>query len=86
MEPGYLIWYRDGLRAALSGFDSRQKQVVFLCYTAAIADIYTGYHGAIPPGIKRPGCEADHSPSSSAMVKNRGAIPSLPHTSSWCST
>jgi hypothetical protein len=29
-------------------------------------------------------CEADHSPSSSAEVKNGGTIPPLLHTSSWC--
>jgi hypothetical protein len=27
--------------------------------------------------------EADHSPTSSAEVKNDGTIPPLPHTSSW---
>jgi hypothetical protein len=31
------------------------------------------------PGGKWPGREADHSPPSSAEVKNRGAIPRLPH-------
>jgi len=29
------------------------------------------------PGGKQPGCEAIHSPPSSAMVKNIGAIPPL---------
>jgi hypothetical protein len=29
-------------------------------------------------GVKRPGCEADHSPPSSAVVNNDGAIPPLP--------
>jgi hypothetical protein len=32
------------------------------------------------PGVKRPGREADHSPPSSAEVRNGGAIPPLPHT------
>jgi hypothetical protein len=36
-----------------------------------------------PPGGKRPGREADHSSPSSAEVKNGGAIPPLPHMSSW---
>jgi hypothetical protein len=35
------------------------------------------------PGVKRPGREADHSPPSSAEVKNGGAMPPLPYTSSW---
>jgi hypothetical protein len=39
--------------------------------------------GAISPGVKRPGSEADHSSPSSAEVKNGGAIPPLPHMSSW---
>jgi hypothetical protein len=34
--------------------------------------------GADFPEIKRPGREADHSPPSSAEVKNGGAIPPLP--------
>jgi hypothetical protein len=38
--------------------------------------------GAISPGLKRPGCEADHSPPSSA-VRNGGAITPLPYMSSW---
>jgi hypothetical protein len=33
--------------------------------------------------IKRQGCEADHSPPSSAEVKNGGAIPPLPDTFLW---
>jgi hypothetical protein len=35
--------------------------------------------GAISPGVKRPGREADHSPPSSAEVNNGGAIPPPPH-------
>jgi hypothetical protein len=38
---------------------------------------------AISPGLKKPGCEADHSPPSSAEVKNGGAIPPLPCMTSW---
>jgi hypothetical protein len=40
---------------------------------------------ALSPGIKRPGGEADHSPPSSAEVKNSGAVLPLPHMSSWYS-
>jgi hypothetical protein len=32
------------------------------------------------------GREADHSPASSAEVKNGGAMPPLPHMASWHST
>jgi hypothetical protein len=38
---------------------------------------------AISPRVKRLGREADHSPPSSAEVNNDGAIPPLPHMSSW---
>jgi hypothetical protein len=34
------------------------------------------------PWVKQPEREADHSPPSSAEVKNDGAIPPLPHISS----
>jgi hypothetical protein len=37
--------------------------------------------GTLPPGVKWPKREADHSSLSSAEVKNNGAIPPLPHTS-----
>jgi hypothetical protein len=32
---------------------------------------------------KRPRYEADYSPPISAEVKNGGAVPPLPHTSTW---
>jgi hypothetical protein len=35
------------------------------------------------PGLNRPGREADHSPPSSAEIKNGGCTPPLPHSSSW---
>jgi hypothetical protein len=38
---------------------------------------------ALSLGVKGLGREADHSPPSSAEVKNDGAIPPLSHTSSW---
>jgi hypothetical protein len=39
--------------------------------------------GALSPGLKQPGREADHSHPSSAEVKNDAIIYPLPHTSSW---
>jgi hypothetical protein len=39
--------------------------------------------GALSLGVKRPGCEADHSPPSTAEVKVPGVIPPLPNTPSW---
>jgi hypothetical protein len=37
----------------------------------------------VSQGIKWQGCEMDHSPPSSVEVKNGGAIPPLPHMTSW---
>jgi hypothetical protein len=39
--------------------------------------------GALSPGVKRQGREANQLPPSSAEIKNGGAIPQLTHTSSW---
>jgi hypothetical protein len=44
---------------------------------------YTAGTGAVSPGIKRQGREADHSVPSRSKIKNSGAIPPLPRTSSW---
>jgi hypothetical protein len=41
--------------------------------------------GTFSPGLKRPAREADYSPPFNAEVKNGGAIPPLPHISSWLS-
>jgi hypothetical protein len=44
---------------------------------------YSMGSGGSFPGVTRPGREAYQSLSSSAEVKNSGAIPSLPHVSVW---
>jgi hypothetical protein len=41
-----------------------------------------GYWGSFP-GVKRPERVADHSPQSTAEVKNGGSIPPVPHASPW---
>jgi hypothetical protein len=69
--------------------DFRKGQEVFLFSTASrpalrsieppiqcvLVDLYTG--------VKRQGREVDHSPPSSAEIKNDGAIPPLPSMFSW---
>jgi hypothetical protein len=35
------------------------------------------------PGVKRPGCKADHSPPTSAKVKTVWILHPFPHTPSW---
>jgi hypothetical protein len=44
-----------------------------------------GYRRLFPRGLNRQRREADYSPPSNGEVKNDGAIPPLPHMSSWCS-
>jgi hypothetical protein len=44
---------------------------------------YTMIPESLSLGIKRPEREGDHSPPSSAEVKNGGAKPPLLHMSSW---
>jgi hypothetical protein len=39
--------------------------------------------GAFSLGVKQPGREADHSPPSSAEIKNEWSYTSTPNTSSW---
>jgi hypothetical protein len=77
----------DRLWAGWPGFDSRQELEIFLYSTASSSGDHLASHPVGPrgssPGVRRLGREADHSPPSSAKVKNGGAIPSLPHTSSW---
>jgi hypothetical protein len=72
-----------------SGIDSRRGQETFLhkdqAGSGAHPASYTMGTEAVPPGVKRQGREADHSPPSSAQVKNGGAIPPLPLAfMAWC--
>jgi hypothetical protein len=39
--------------------------------------------GALSPGVKRSGCEVDHSPPASAEIKKTLISTSLSHASSW---
>jgi hypothetical protein len=63
------------LRTGRSGFDTRQGLGIFLATACRPALGPTQppiqwVPGVLFPGIKWPGREADHSPSSSAEVKN----------------
>jgi hypothetical protein len=86
-----LSQYNDGVRAGGPWFDSQQRQGFAFLYSFQTGSgaqcspslLYNGYLGALSLSVKRQGREADHSPPSSAKVKNGGAIPSLPCMSSW---
>jgi hypothetical protein len=61
------------LRAGGLGFDFRKRLGVFLFATAyrpALGPTQPRIQWALSPTVKRPGREADHSPPSSAAVKN----------------
>jgi hypothetical protein len=45
--------------------------------------LYNGYRGGLSSAVKRPGREADHSPTSRGDVKGGGDIPPFAHASSW---
>jgi hypothetical protein len=66
------------------GFNFRRELGIFLFTTASRTALeptqppIQWVPGAFSLGIKRPGCEADHSPPSSAEVKNTWSYTSTP--------
>jgi hypothetical protein len=90
-DPGLLSQYSDGLRSGRPGFYPRQRQGS-LYYSAASRPSLAPTQppvqwvlGGCFPGIKRKGHEADHSPLSSAGVKNGGILLPLQVFMAWCS-
>jgi hypothetical protein len=63
------------------GFDSEQDHSVQTDFRDQPAYLM-GKLVAVSPGVNRQERESDHSPQSSAEVKNGGVIPPLPHMSS----
>jgi hypothetical protein len=86
-EPGWLIRYSDGLQDGRPGLDSRQGKQIFLFSTASrppagpTQPLIQWAPRAVFPGVKWLGREADHSPTSSAEVKNGGVTRPLPDPS-----
>jgi hypothetical protein len=60
------------------GFDSLQGKYNFSTPQRLSQPHIQCLTEALSPGIKRPECEADHSPPSSVEVKNGGALLILP--------
>jgi hypothetical protein len=81
------VGIETGYGAGRPGYDSRQGQEISLLHCVQTG---SGAHpssqpmgtGGSFPKVKRQEREADHSPPSSAEVKNGGAIRPLPHMSS----
>jgi hypothetical protein len=83
----YSEWLRAGRLRGHNSSPSRVKNFFFskpfrpvLAPTQPPIEWVTG---ALSPGIKRKGREADHSPPTTADVKKNEFIYPLPHTSSW---
>jgi hypothetical protein len=83
-EQEQLSRYSDRLRVGRPGFDSWQRQQIFLSSTVSRPVLGSNQlliqwvPGSIFPALKWPGRETDHSPSNSVKVKYGGAIPPLP--------
>jgi hypothetical protein len=77
-------WYSARLRAECSEFESRQELGMLLFIPASSSVLgptkppIQWVSGALTLGIKRSGREADHSPPSSAEVKNAWSYTSTP--------
>jgi hypothetical protein len=91
---GIVQRHRAGLRAGRSGVRVPARTANFLFTTPARRGLRSTQHpiqrvpgGSLPGGVKRPGRESDHSPQSSAEVKNAGSLPPLPQYvfMAWCS-
>jgi hypothetical protein len=76
-----------GWTIGVRGFDSRRGLGIFLFSSTSRPALgppsllSNGYRGLLPPGVKRPGREADHSHPSNAEVKNAWHCTSTPSTS-----
>jgi hypothetical protein len=90
-EPEWLSQYSDWLRVERSGFSSsilgagQEFSLHHRIQTGSEANpaSYPVGTGVLSPEVKRPWREADHSPPSSAKVKNAWRYTSTPNTFSW---
>jgi hypothetical protein len=90
VRPEIAQWYSSGLTGWMIGrFETQQGLGIFLFTTASRLALGPSLPpiqwvpGAVYLGVKRSGCEADHSPQSSAEVKNEWNYTSTPHTPTW---
>jgi hypothetical protein len=88
-DPGELSRYSDRLNNRDIGvpFAARARDFCRLHSVQTGSGVHTAYYpmgtgGALSSGVKRSVCEADHSRPTTAEVKNAGAMPPLPYTSS----
>jgi hypothetical protein len=85
--------WATGWEIGVLGFDSWRGLGIFLFTTVSRTALGSTQppnqwvQGPLSWGVKRQGREADHSPPSSAKVKESGSIPPLPQYAfmAWCS-
>jgi hypothetical protein len=65
------------------GFDSQQVQDFSLLHNVQTSSGTYASYNPIGPGVSFPRGKADHSPPTTAEVRNDAGIPTHPHTSSW---
>jgi hypothetical protein len=90
-EPGYRSqdsdWLRAGWPRSRSSRPGRGKNFLFsMLSRPALGPTQSSIQwvpGALSPGVKPQGCEADHSPPASAGVKKMWIYTSTPRTPSW---
>jgi hypothetical protein len=90
---GVAQWYAAGLGLDDRGFESQQEVGIFLFTTASkpalkpIQPPIQWVRGTLSRGVKRQGSESDHSPPSSAEVKNEWRYTSTLQYAfmAWCS-
>jgi hypothetical protein len=88
-----MTWSRDSSVGIATGwtvgaqFPARERDYSLLHSVQTGSGVHPASYpmdtGALYPGVKPPVHEADHSLPFVAEVENGGAIPPLPHTSSW---
>jgi hypothetical protein len=93
MNPLHILPLFFSRTIGVLGFDSRRGLGIFL-FTTAMSRTALGLtqppiqwvSGALSLGVKRPWREADHSPPSSAEVKNAWSYTSTPQYAfmAWC--
>jgi hypothetical protein len=79
VDPGLFSWYNNEQLAGWPSVLDKGKRFSLLHTIQNVSGSYSASYpigsGGLSPGVKRPGCEADHSLLSTAKARNSGSIP-----------